>query len=182
MIIIGIIFILFCLVSTVIAYAISKKKIFRVFIFIFIPALIAGIAFVAGSISNALPTGNEGADYALSKTGLAERDNITFSLRGTTGWRAYVDITEFVVPDYDDEREELFEEIKTVGGWHVAEVPLAEYEQFVSEAMWSQGPGIIMLPDDTVFDAWYYEETCEAPTYYVNIKTEAFREKRWQRS
>jgi len=155
-------------------YARPKRKIWRILSLLPVTALISVIAFFAGALWNSVPTAEEKAQYALKNTGLTFSETGSFSLHGSYGWRDFYDITEFIIP-YPENRQALLTEMKTTEGWHMAEVAYPEYLDFCELALWADFE-IIMLPEDTVFEAWYYRETCEPSGFSYHTNKGAFED------
>ena len=166
--------ILIVIVVAMAVYAKPKRKIWRILCLLPITALISAIAFFAGALWNELPTASEQAQYALKDTGLTFSETGSFSLHGSYGWRDFYDITEFIIP-YPENRQTLLAEMKTTEGWHASDVTYNEYLDFCELSLWADYE-LIMLPEDTVFEAWYYRETCEPSSFSYNTGKGAFEE------
>lgn len=99
------------------------------------------------------------AANALQKTGLCVDCAPSYSLYGFIGFRDTFTQTKFKV-EYESERKLLLDEMKVAKGWHMASVTAEEFRQFQEACAWGIS-GVLEVPDDVIFDAWYYRETDE---------------------
>lgn len=113
------------------------------------------------------------AVYALKKTGLSQEYAPAYSLHGSIGIRDYFSQTKFVV-QYEHERNKLLQEASLTKGWHTAPVTAEEYLCFQETCMW--GYETLDVPDDVVFDAWYYLETHDPLSYSASAPEGGLKE------
>jgi len=142
----------------------SGSRFVRSLCLILLALLVAGFAYLAGSIraSTRLSTFNH-AKYALKKTGLSSEYAPSFCLYGFTGFRDTFSVTQLLVENMND-RARLFRELSYEKGWHVESVSAEEFQLFADTAFWSYGD-VIQFPNDISFDAWYYLQTSEPASF-----------------
>ena len=124
------------------------------------------LAFGAGALyenENALQVNH--AAYALKKCNLSQTYAPSFCLRGFTGFRDTYEQIVFAVEE--TQKTALMQEIGRATGWRAEPVTAEDFRAF-SKAFWYQE--FPPIPDDMVFDAWFYRETHE-PTDYAHIAT-----------
>lgn len=127
-----------------------------------IAAVLLAIAFFAGRlVENQELSSINHAEYALEKmnfsTKYAKECAPSFCLHGSTGFRDSYRVTAFQLSDGCD-GEDFLEIIQRTEGWTVAPVSEEDLRGF-AESFWY--PELIPMPDNTVFDAWFYRETRE---------------------
>ena len=112
-------------------------------------------------------------DRALEATGLpAETMPYSFAMEGHTGFRDYFEQTTLYLP-YN--RDAVLEVMGNLPLWRVASLTAEEFRAFQSAAMWEYAQSA-QVADDTVFDAWYYNETVEPAGHEAVISTGALAE------
>ena len=119
-------------------------------------AVLLAAAFFAGMLVESLTSINH-AEYALKKMNLPEQYAPSFCLRGYTGFRDSYMMTAFQI-QYAIDRKDLLKRMANTEGWTVSPVTEAELRRF-SRSFWY--PDLMPIPDNTVFDAWFYRETSE---------------------
>jgi hypothetical protein len=124
--------------------------------------IVATIAFFIGGLCGDMQQQSHSA-YALKKTGLPSEYAPVYELHGFTGSRDSFMQTEFLV-QYEADRESLLSEIKRTKNWHWQPVTAAQYQRFQSAYMWDYG-NVLSIPNDIVFDAWYFLETAGPVSY-----------------
>ena len=133
-----------------------------------IMAVLLVIAYFAGMYNGEQELANmDHAKYALKKMNLPAGYAPQFCLHGGTGIRDSYGITAFQV---QCDREDLLKCIQRADGWTVAPVSEEELRGF-AESFWY--PELMPVPDNTVFDAWFYRETAE-PTLYSESAKDCF--------
>lgn len=129
-------------------------------------AMLLMLAFGAGVLyeNEKTPHVNH-AGHALKKCNLTQTYAPSFCLRGFTGFR---DTYEQIVFAVDEKlRPALMQEISRATGWTAQAVTAEDFRAFSKACWYKEFPP---LPDDMVFDAWFYRETHE-PTDYAHIAT-----------
>lgn len=105
------------------------------------------------------------AAYALKKCNLSQTYAPSFCLRGFTGFRDTFEQIVFAVEE--TQKSALMQEIGHATGWRAEPVTAEDFRAF-SKAFWYQE--FPPIPDEMIFDAWFYRETHE-PTDYAHIAT-----------
>lgn len=132
------------------------KKGMKAAIILLSAAVMIGIAFFTGTlVENERLNSINYAEYALKKMNLPKQYAPAFCLHGYTGFRDSFLMTTFQI-QYSIDREDLLQRIANTEGWTIAPVTEAELRDF-SKSFWY--PDLILAPDNTVFDAWFYRET-----------------------
>ena len=143
------------------------EKVFKVVLKLWIAAVLLAIAFFVGRlVENQHLASINYAEYALKHMNLPEQYAPSFWLHGSTGFRDFYTITAFQI-QYKSDREDLLKCIQRTDGWTVAPVSEEELRRF-SESFWY--PELMPVPDNTVFDAWFYRETTESTQYSESAK------------
>ena len=129
---------------------------------ILVICVIGFLGYIVGTID--ANTRNEMMNHAvvaLERTGISSKYAPNYSMYGFVGFRDMFSQTKFKVY-YDSDRKALFNDIAEAKHWHVAPVTGDEYLRLQRACMCND---VIDVPEDVVFDAWYYLETTE-PTQY----------------
>ncbi len=134
------------------------KKGMKAAIILLSAAVMIGIAFFTGTlVENERLNSINYAEYALKKMNLPKQYAPAFCLHGYTGFRDSFLMTTFQI-QYSIDREDLLERMTNTEGWIVSPVTEAELRGF-SKCFWY--PDLLTIPDNTVFDAWFYRETSQ---------------------
>jgi len=137
--------------------------------------LIAFLSYIKGSFDADMR--HDDYVYAarsLKKTGLPTECAPSYCLHGFAGSRDSFTQVKFIVDD-PFERSVLLKQMKCVKGWHVTPVDGYEYLEFQNRYMWTCS-AVLDVPEDIVFDAWYYHETREGSIYSEDVAVGAFSE------
>lgn len=129
-------------------------------------AMLLILAFGAGAFyANEKTSHQNHAAHALKKCNLSQTYAPSFSLHGFTGFRDTYEQIVFAVGV--EHRSALMQEISHATGWTAEAVTAEDFRAFSKACWYWEFPPI---PDDMVFDAWFYRETHE-PTDYAHIAT-----------
>lgn len=129
-------------------------------------AMLLILAFGAGALyANEKTSHQNHAAHALKKCNLSQTYAPSFSLHGFTGFRDTYEQIVFAVGV--EHRSALMQEISHATGWTAEAVTAEDFRAFSKACWYWEFPPI---PDDMVFDAWFYRETHE-PTDYAHIAT-----------
>ena len=109
------------------------------------------------------------AENALKKTGLPEKYAPSYCLHGFTGFRDTFLQVKFIV-QYQKDREELLGKMASAKGWHIAQVQGDSYLEFQQLCMWEYAD-VLDVPEDIVFDAWFYRETDEPASWSKHVSS-----------
>ena len=131
-------------------------------ILVIVVFFIAVIAFIIGILCGDKQMQSHSA-YALKKTGLSSEYAPSYELHGYVGSRDSFMQTEFIV-QYETDRDRLLSEIKKTANWHYQPVSTEQYLRFQSQYMWDFAE-VLSVPNDMVFDAWYFAETAGPVSY-----------------
>ena len=114
------------------------------------------------------------ARNALEKTGMSAEFAPGYCLHGFTGFRDTFHQVKFIVEDQHD-RKALMAEMTSADGWHVSQVTAAEYLEFQKNCMWTYSQAL-SVPEEVVFDAWFYCETDEPAPWSKQMTAGALKE------
>ena len=129
-------------------------------------AMLLMLAFGAGALyANEKTSHVNPAAHALKKCNLSQTYAPSFSLRGFTGFRDTYEQIVFAVDE--KQRSALMQAISRATGWTAEAVTAEDFRAFSKACWYREFPPV---PDDMVFDAWFYRETHE-PTDYAHIAT-----------
>lgn len=129
-------------------------------------AMLLMLAFGAGALyANEKAAHVNDAAHALRKCNLSQTYAPSFSLSGFTGFRDTYEQIVFAVDE--GQKTALMQEIGHATGWTAGAVTAEDFRAFSKACWFREFPPI---PDDMVFDAWFYRETHE-PTDYAHMAT-----------
>ena len=114
------------------------------------------------------------AEEALQKTGLPKKYAPSYCLHGFTGFRDSFLQVEFIV-EYQSNGEVLLDQMDSEMGWHISPVTREEYLEFQRICMWDYAD-ILSVPEDIVFDAWFYQETDEPNPWSKHVPAGSLKE------
>ena len=144
------------------------KKGMKAAIILLSTAALLAVAFFAGTLVENQTLINH-AEYALKKMNLPMQYAPSFCLYGYTGSRDSYMMTAFQI-QYAIDRKDLLQRIANTEGWTIAPVTEAELRKF-AKSFWY--PDLILVPDNSVFDAWFYSETSK-PIFGAEMAKDCF--------
>ena len=149
----------------------TVRRVIRILAALAVLALVFGAGYFWGFLkeNSRINSINRG-EYALEKTGISTEFAPAYSLYGYSGFRDWFGMTMMQIDRGD--RDELLDAMDSLDGWHIGS---ATAEEFRRMPLWGYAD-VLQLSGDIVFDAWYYAETCEPPSYADRAPEGAFSE------